>query len=149
MGGAERRGGSRRGPLGVVRCGALLAALLAACAGDRRALLEDAVEAYQHALRWGDLGGLASYLGERPRQRLLARGAAWRELRIVEVTLTRVEVLGAGTARALVQVEWYALRSGSLGATLVAQRWVDGADGWQLVEQRVIGGVPLPVLALP
>lgn len=145
---AERRGRWGRRSRWASLFGALLLAVLA-CASDRRARFDEALDAYQHALRWGEVGVVASYLGDRPRQHLLARGAAWRELRIVEVSLTRVDWLHAATVRVVAQVEWYGQRSGRLGATLLAQRWVDGATGWQLREQRVIGGTPLPVLTLP
>ncbi|MBK8482696.1 MAG: hypothetical protein IPL40_16280 [Proteobacteria bacterium] len=147
----ERGGVGWRGLWG--RCWPLLLPLalpvILACGGNRRALFAESLEAYQHALRWGDVGGLTSYLGQQARQRLLARGAAWRELRVVEATVMRVDWLGSSAARAVVQLEWYPLRSGSLGVTLLSQRWADGAGGWQLTEQRVIGGVPLPVLTLP
>lgn len=144
----DRRGSkARRARLACLSAVLLVAA--SACAGDRRARFDEALDAYQHALRWGEVGVVASYLGDRPRQHLLARGAAWRELRIVEVSLTRVDWLPSATVRVVAQVEWYGQRSGRLGVTLLSQRWVDGATGWQLREQRVIGGTPLPVLTLP
>jgi hypothetical protein len=101
----------------------------------------DAARDLNIATRFGKMDLVAGYVAASFRPEFLARRAQWgRELRVVDLEMTGVQVQDSTHAVVTFDVSWFPLRDGILRGTHVEQRWQDDSKGWKLVGEQSKGG---------
>jgi hypothetical protein len=127
----------------------VVAGQLAACSGarNRRQALQDAVQSYNTAIRWGHVQKAARYVQDKDRGAFIAsKRRAYKRLRVHEVELRSVN-LGAKQERARVLVAMAFSVAGNPVTRhhTIEQVWRHKRSGWVLVKRRrVKAGKPAP-----
>jgi len=114
-------------------------ALLPACAGvrNRRLQLQDAVNEYNTAIRWGHLQRASRYVPDDKRAEFIARKRqAWRRLKVHEVEVRSVHLSGnQERARVLMAMAFSVAGNPVIQRHMIEQRWRFGRGGWVVVKR--------------
>jgi len=103
--------------------------------------VSDAARDLNIATRFGKMDLVVSYVDASFRGQIIARRSQWgRDLRIVDLELTGVQVEDSTHARVGLDVSWVYLRDGTLRGTHVEQQWLDDSHGWKMVSEQSKGG---------
>jgi hypothetical protein len=103
--------------------------------------VSDAARELNIATRFGKMDLVVTHVDGSFRSEFLARRAQWgRELRVVDLEITGVQVQDSTHALVTFDVSWFPLRDGILRGTHVEQRWQDNSRGWKLVAEHKKGG---------
>ena len=129
--------------------------LLAACVppqGSSRKV-QDVARDMNVATRFGRMDVAVELTAPEHRSEFLRRRADWgKEIRILDVEITRLELKDDDTAEVFVDVGWVRMSEGLLRSTRVKQDWHSEESDWQLAaEERLSGDLGLlgePVLVL-
>lgn len=128
----------------------LFAFLLGCAHGEaEREALQEAVHAYHRGLRWGEANNVASYLREPERSSFLEQRERLSDLKITNVTVSRVERVSADEAIVTAKIDWYRLSRGRLRSTTLRQTWQTRGGSWSISQQRWISGAPLGLFSAP
>jgi hypothetical protein len=97
------------------------------------------------ATRFGRMDVALEHTAEGHRSEFLRQRAAWgKEIRILDVEITRLELKKQDSAEVLVDFGWVRMSEGLLRSTRVKQQWKNQEDDWQLdAEERVSGDIGL------
>lgn len=126
----------------------LLAAWLLLCAGclappGPAERLNNTAYELNTATRFGRMDVAVGRVATHERERFMARHARWGRIkRIVDVELEGVRLLTPSTAEVRLAVSWQRLDESTLRTSLVAQKWMEGKQDWELVEEIRAGGDP-------
>lgn len=108
---------------------------------SRGTLLNDAARDLNVAARFGRLDLAAQKTSRDARQHFLERRAHWgRDIRIVDVELSGVQMQGEDSAEVQVDVSWVRNNEGVMRSTRLAQLWRDGDGDWMMERERRIAG---------
>lgn len=129
--------------------------LLAACVppqGSSRKVT-DAARDMNVATRFGRMDVAIELTAAEHRSEFLRRRADWgKEIRILDVEITRLELKDEDNAEVFVDVGWVRMSEGLLRSTRVKQDWQSHESEWQLAaEERLSGDLGLlgePVVVL-
>lgn len=117
--------------------------LLGACVSpmhSSRQLIESARES-SVAARFGQFDAAARFADPPARPGFLERRSAWgKELRVVDVEVSGVNLEDDVRAEVTVSVSWTRLSEGLLRNSTVLQNWENTQRGWRLVAERRVGG---------
>jgi len=107
--------------------------------------VSDAARDLNVATRFSKMDLVATHVDATFRSDFISRRQLWgRELRIVDLELSGVQIEDNTHGRVLLDVSWVPLSDGILRSTSVEQRWQDDGHGWKLVnEQRKTGDTGL------
>ena len=133
--------------LPLLLCVAFAAGCVSGILNDRDRL-KMALEEYNDGLRWGRVESSCAHLPEAERQKFAERFAQLQgDLEVMDYEVQRLQWdRDHGTATVRVDVSWSLKRRGIVERSVMEQRWQEVGGGWMLVQQRRIGGVPLPLL---
>ncbi len=112
---------------------------------SRGQLVTEAAREMNLAARFGRLDIAAGHAAKGARKHFLSRRSQWgREIRVVDVELSSLNITKDDRALVHVDVAWVRMNEGELKSTRVAQVWRDQRGGWLLVrEKRVAGAIGL------
>ena len=137
----------------------LLAALATACVFATASPVQrvsDAARDLNVAIRFGKMEMVVSFVDASSRADFMKRRVQWgKEIRLIDIELSAVEVRDETHAVVTVDVSWVPLRDNILRSTRLSQSWEDSGHGWKLVqEKRLAGdqglfGEPTPVQDAP
>lgn len=72
-----------------------------------------------------------------------ARHSLWhRDLRIVDLELSGVQMVAAGEAQVHIVVMWHRLDETNVSVTSIEQYWKQNGEDWRLVEENPVSGSP-------
>ncbi|MBM4376376.1 MAG: hypothetical protein FJ095_14945 [Deltaproteobacteria bacterium] len=95
------------------------------------------------ATRFGRMDIAAENVAVEAKSDFGRRHRAWgRELRIVDLELEGVQMLGSDSAEVNLIVSWHRLDDATIHSSLVAQRWTQTSADWKLVEETIASGPP-------
>lgn len=135
--------------------GGVCAALLAACLPTQTSVrkVTDAARDMNVATRFGRMDVAIEHTAAAHRAEFMRRRADWgKEIRILDVEITKLELKDDDTAEVFVDVGWVRMSEGLLRSTRVKQDWESQESAWQLAaEERLSGDLGLlgePVVVL-
>ena len=128
-----------------IRLGAcmLIVALTNACFAPASPVqrVSDAARDLNVATRFGKMDMVVSHVDASVRADFLARRAQWgREIRLVDIDLSGVEIRDETHAVVTVDVTWVPLRDNILRSTRLSQNWEDDGHGWKLSREIRLAG---------
>ena len=127
-------------------CGCVWALwLLSACMAAPARKISDVARDMNVATRFGRMDVAIEHTAEGHRSEFLRQRADWgKEIRILDVEITKLELKDADSAEVLVDVGWVRMSEGLLRSTRVKQQWRSLENDWQLDgEERFSGDVGL------
>jgi hypothetical protein len=141
---ARRCGGAMAGLLVL---GLLAASQLAACQpmNTPARKVSDIARDANLAARFGRMDVAVEHTAPAHRSEFLRQRADWgKEIRILDVEITKLELKDADTAEVFVDVGWVRMSEGLLRSTRVKQAWQSEESDWQLAaEERLSGDLGL------
>ncbi len=131
------------------------ASLLAACmpAATSARKVSDVARDVNVATRFGRMDVAIEHTAEAHRPEFMRQRADWgKEIRILDVEITKLEMKDEDSAEVFVDVGWVRMSEGLLRSTRVKQDWRSEENDWQLAaEERLSGDLGLlgePVVVL-
>lgn len=131
------------------------AGLLAACVPTQTSTrkVTDAARDMNVATRFGRMDVAIEHTAADHRSEFMRKRADWgKEIRILDVEITKLELKDEDRAEVFVDVGWVRMSEGLLRSTRVKQDWENGENDWQLAaEERLSGDLGLlgePVVVL-
>jgi hypothetical protein len=105
--------------------------------------VNDAAHDLNVATRFGKMDLAVSHVDATVRPDFIARRAQWgRDIRIIDVDLSSIEVKDETHATVTVDVSWVPLRDDILRTTRLTQTWEDKGKGWKLIREVRLTGDP-------
>jgi hypothetical protein len=97
------------------------------------------------ATRFGRMDVAIEHTAEAHRSEFMRQRADWgKDLRILDVEISKLELKGVDAAEVFVDVGWVRMDEGLLRSTRVKQHWQNEGNDWQLdAEERLSGDVGL------
>jgi hypothetical protein len=123
--------------------GLLLSALGSACFAPASPVqrVSEAARDLNVATRFGKMDMVVARVDASMRADFLSRRAQWgREIRLVDIEMSGVEVRDETHANVTVDVSWVPLRDNILRSTRLSQRWEDNGHGWMLSQEKRLSG---------
>ena len=116
------------------------------CAGDNRESLTEALHVFNDGVRWQRIDWSIGYVPKEKRPDYLARRANRPGIRVTGYDIQSVQ-LEHQRARVFIQLSWYDQSGLRLLVTVIEQDWRLGDSGWQVVDERRVGGAPFPLIS--
>jgi hypothetical protein len=107
--------------------------------------LDEALFQYVHGIRWSKPGYVTDFLPSTAKLRFVTDQERLQNVRVTHCAPTRVISMGDKLVRVTLRVNWFSLTQGRVQRTLVLQQWKLTKGRWQISDQRLIGGAPLPL----
>ena len=105
--------------------------------------VSDAARDLNVSTRFGKMDLIASHVDANLRADFVSRRSQWgKEIRLVDIDLSGVQVQDSTHAAVILDVSWVPLRDDILRATRILQYWEDGGQGWRLVREQKMAGDP-------
>jgi hypothetical protein len=119
--------------------------LLSACMPPPARKISDIARDVNVATRFGRMDVAIEHTAEGHRSEFLRKRADWgKEIRILDVEITKLELKEQDSAEVLVDVGWVRMSEGLLRSTRVKQQWKSLENDWQLdAEERFSGDIGL------
>jgi hypothetical protein len=125
----------------------LTAAVLVGCMplGAPSQQISDVARDVNVATRFGRMDVAIEHTSEAYRAEFLRQRAEWgKEVRVLDVELSKLELTSSDAAEVFVDVGWVRMNEGLLRSTRVKQLWQNQENDWQLdSEERLSGDVGL------
>jgi hypothetical protein len=105
--------------------------------------VSDAARDLNVSTRFGKMDLIASHVDANLRADFVSRRSQWgKEIRLVDIDLSGVQVQDSTHAAVTLDVSWVPLRDDILRATRIVQYWEDDGRGWRLVREQKLAGDP-------
>ena len=125
----------------------LAAGLLAGCLpmGAPAQQINDIARDVNVATRFGRMDVAMEHTTEEHRDEFMRTRADWgKDIRVLDIELSRLELKKADSADVLVDVSWVRMDEGVLRSTRVKQHWENKGDDWRIdSEERLSGDIGL------
>lgn len=120
-------------------------ATVSGCQATSHEALVEALDNYVRGVRWRNDELMARHIPNEDRNEFDERSAALSEIRISHCELAQLVFLSKDRAKAIIRVDWYSLRDGSIRSSIIEQTWERKNKEWLIVEQQKTRGAPMPL----
>ncbi len=113
---------------------------------NTREKLTEAIREYNNAIRWRNMDWAIQHVPKEQRDSFISEQRKLQNLQVTLCEIGTIKIVDSDHARAMIKIEWYLTNRGVVRTTYVEQTWKQKNGDWQVVEQRLLKGPPLPFI---